>query len=285
MRNQKIIDLAERHNLETEFVERSLEVLLSSLTGMVTFPTILGIMHHVWKPLGVAAHMKVAPLCGGISLLAASSLSALSFTQVRNSISKPKSPLIYERVDQEMLANVAAYTLLCLVTFKVFSGRLRALCPSHILSPGSFANKHVSIPTAVSRVTKSQQTKIQLLGAKYGCHTCGKRFNPWFSSLVKAWKKSRITVDYFADHSPPVAIAAKCLSENMYIQGKLYPQCKSCSYFQASQVRVFQNKLNYQERYSGMVTHAFRLRMYKLWIPWPILFQFGYIHIFFNYFS
>ncbi|XP_077975108.1 uncharacterized protein LOC144431167 [Styela clava] len=283
MKNQKILAMAEDSEFRADILQRGAELLLSSFAGMATFPTILGLMQNfVWKPIRVTANKKIAPLCGAFSLTVASACAATSFVIVEKHINARELDYFLGKDEKETFFNTCSYAAFTIIVFKLFGGRLKSLCPSHILHPGAFAVEHVALSTLTARVTKTHLSKIQLLGERHGCHTCGKRYNRFESTASKLWKKlfgssSRVKVDYFADHNPPVALAEQYLKRNKSIVGKLYPQCKSCSYFQASQVRLHQ--ANQLKSSNAIITHATRMRLFKLWIPFPVFLQYGLLQI------
>lgn len=281
MKNKGILSLAEDFEITAETIRKANELILPSFAGILTFPTVLGLMqNYVWKSVNLTAHKRLAPVGGMVSLIAASSFAAVAFALTECSLcGSPKSLLIFTDTNVAA-ANITSYGLLCVFAFKMFGGRLRNLCPSHILHPGSYAVKSVPLPTLTSAVSKARLGKIQKIGEQYGCHTCGKRYNVLdaFASFFNRYFRNRIPhvgVNYFGDHSPPVALAEHYPKRYASVTGKLLPQCKNCSYFQASQVRLYlADKLPTGH---GVVTHASRFKLHKLWMPFPVLIQYGLI--------
>lgn len=281
MKSKKILTLAEDFVLSSEMLRKGYELLLPSMAGMIAFPAVLGVMqNYVWKTTSVTANRRFAAVGGALSLLTAAACSAVSYAFVEQFVcATPKSLFIF--VDTNTAAtSLTSYGLLCIFTFKLFGGRFRNLCPSHILYPGAYAVKHVQLPTLTSAVTKQRLAKVQRIGEKYGCHTCGKRYNVG-DALIKYVRQRvfgyvpHVRVDYFGDHNPPVALAGEYMKKDISATGRLFPQCKKCSYFQASQVRL--HLAGKTLTHEGMVTHATRFKLHKMWIPYPILLQYGLI--------
>lgn len=281
MKSKKILTLAEDAILSSEMLRKCYELILPSMAGMITFPAVLGVMqNYVWKTTNVTANKRFAAVGGTLSLLTAAACSAVSYAFVEQFVcTTPKSHLIFVN-ENATVAMITSYGLLCIFTFKLFGGRMKSLCPSHILHPGSYAVKPVPLPTLAAPVTKHRLTKVQKIGEIYGCHTCGKRYNfgDAFITYVKRrffGYANRVHVDYFGDHNPPVSLVGEYLKKNSSTKGQLFPQCKKCSYFQASQVRL--HLAGKPLAHQGIVTHATRIKLHKLWIPYPILLQYGLI--------
>ncbi len=60
---------------------------------------------------------------------------------------------------------------LSLLLFKGLGGNFNQIVPSDITRAGAYARE--SIPSSGPRVTRAESTQIQVLGDRYGCHTCG----------------------------------------------------------------------------------------------------------------
>lgn len=88
------------------------------------------------------------------------------------------------------------------------------------LKPGKFAKNYVS--GNKGKITAAEQRKINKIGQKHGCHTCGTKTKSDGKTVLKT---------YTADHQ-----GAKAL------QGppcKLYPHCNGCRLMQGGQVRQY----------------------------------------------
>ncbi|XP_078482868.1 uncharacterized protein LOC144743288 [Ciona intestinalis] len=247
------------------------ENLYAAVSGMLTFPAMLGIFHHtLWKTLGVASHLKLSPLYGLISVCASGFVSCAVTTSVRDFCMGLPIFMSYSRSD------IIICTTLSVIHFAIFSRRLKMVLPSHVLHPGAYARKTVPLDEITSRVTESQKRSVQKLGYKYGCHTCGvkySRLNKVKRYIVRKWfpLQRKPNSLYYADHSPPVALAPVYLKRNKNAKGSLLPQCQSCSYFQATRVRLLlQNPDKYKNK-DSLVTHSLRFKLCKIWLPWPIL--------------
>jgi RHS repeat-associated protein len=97
--------------------------------------------------------------------------------------------------------------VLSLVVFKFTGYRFNMIPPADSVSLGPFARE--TTPATGRRVTRSQSAEIQVLGEKFGCHTCGARIPGGKGTWV-------------GDHVPPT-----------WLEGNtpraLAPQCIACS--------------------------------------------------------
>lgn len=85
-------------------------------------------------------------------------------------------------------------------------------------NPGRHANGSIRSESASSRLKTVPRAKLNRIGNKYGCHSCGAK-----SSGRKNW---------IADHQPPTGIARGRAQ-------RLYPHCKKCSAKQGAQVKSY----------------------------------------------
>ncbi|CAK8682398.1 unnamed protein product [Clavelina lepadiformis] len=243
--------------------------IFPALAGAVTFPASLAAFQQVWKTLHVAAHMRIAPICGMVTI----STSAL----VANTVCQCVYDVIVEHDVTVMSEKVMMrWTLLSIINFLFFAPSVKSVLPSHILHPGAFAKKGVIMSDYSNKVTNGQRRQIQEIGSKYGCHTCGKKYLK-LRVAFRRWTSSKLVPRspvYYADHSPPLALTTGTLINK---GGLLYPQCSTCSYYQSSQVRAA--KTSFNAFYSkGFVTHSLRFKIWKLFIPWPLIMQSNYFN-------
>jgi len=265
MKTQYTIEMmAKCRNSHIDFMTK--EVICSAACGAMTFPAMLGLLQHcLWKPSGVAAHVAFAKTYGFFTVTSAAAASCLVSTTLYDHLHG-----ISPETDAKSLA---AFTTISVVHFMLF-GNFKSVLPSHVLHPGAFARKYLYIGNYDLDVTNSQRKKIQVIGNKYGCHTCGKIYSPVFylrrrvlARIFPQHVKQRKL--YFADHSPPLAVAKA--SWRKISSGVLYPQCQHCSNLQASCVRSALNSKSQTLIEKGFVTHASRFKLWKIWFPWPVL--------------
>ena len=98
---------------------------------------------------------------------------------------------------------------------------------------GGWAGKHKSdssIPASGLKPTESERKRIQSIGNKYGCHTCGTK-----DTGGESWR---------ADHVPPTAIC-EAADEVRAIRPRqrLRPQCPTCSSRQGPRVNEHKKEI------------------------------------------
>ena len=113
--------------------------------------------------------------------------------------------------------------------FLGFGGRFWRLSPSGLADLGALANTaRGSLPATLAYATKAEREAMQVLGRRFGCHSCGAR--PLFGSTVK----------YIADHQPPLATVKLANAAiwrrvlGLQVTQRFYPQCVTCSGKQAT---------------------------------------------------
>jgi len=131
-------------------------------------------------------------------------------------------------------STAAIWVLLC-------GARLRAVCPSNLMSPGAFAR--VSIPARrFIHATPKEKGLNNTAGDRFGCHSCGRKE-----------AKGR----YVADHQPPSKLAGT--RPQVFL-----PHCFKCSSLQGG--LVSRAKWPWWTA-KGMVPHGASLRWYHFWNP------------------
>lgn len=243
--------------------------IIAAACGMITFPATIGLFQHIfWKQLNLGAHHRIAPLCGFLTVGTGSFLSCFVVSTVHDAFLG-----VYPMVSLT-IQDVVTFTMLSVTQYYLLSKRFSRPLPSHVLKPGAFAQKCVVLHDYNVKVSESQKRQIQYIGRSHGCHTCGKVYSPFYYlykiGLSRLWPNNfKMRAPYYADHSPPVALAfAKGKGS---ANGVLYPQCQSCSNLQSTCVRAVlaSNTSSLPKR--GFVTHAIRFKMWKIWLPWPLL--------------
>ena len=242
------------------------QLVLPGLCGMIAFPTTIGLFHHIlWKRLHIAAHSPYSGFCGLITVCVSSYASNYSV--------KKCFSLQYDLISQK---DVWIGTFISVAQFFILAQSFRVVLPSHLLHVGAFAKQGILLKPKLHYppVTQSQRHKIQELGYRYGCHTCGKRYlkvvnkvkNSYFMNVFT--KPPYIKVDYVGDHQPPKALVNR-LNKDAIVESFLFPQCKPCSWKQASRVRMANNSL--ENASNTLVTHSFRFRFWKVFVPWLLV--------------
>ena len=234
------------------------ELLVSSVAGAAVFPTVLGLSQlAVFKPLGISVGTRpvIPSILGGVSVCVAgcvASLAAvkscvisqrvLSANAMDGAEIRPRNKVTFS------LPELLISTVSSVVIFRGLGGRFTSVLPSSFLHPGAFARDAIPAWRGPKPATCMEKEAVQLLGKKYGCHSCGR----WF----------RVS-KYFADHQPPSKLlkpdAMYGLDEPSLVQ-KFYPHCSKCSSRQGVSIANQQN---------GIVTHPFSLRLYHLFMPVP----------------
>lgn len=102
--------------------------------------------------------------------------------------------------------------------------RFWSLSPSSLASRGAFAwRKEASLPATEKYASTAVRAKLQDLGRRFGCHTCGTRFAAGL---------------YIGDHVPPLAMPDRRLLLRLCgcppITYRFHPQCPSCSSLQST---------------------------------------------------
>ena len=229
--------------LSTGSVIEEKALLASTLTGAASFPTLLGVFQQIFKPLKLYCGNRVCSLLGFASVTVAS--YGASWAAIRAfRYAQEKDPRINLRSFEER--ELAVSTVGGILIFKVFGGRFKSVLPSHLLLPGAFAT--MCIPASLMRAYHPVARKLQELGRRYGCHSCGRRLGTKF----------------VADHQPPSAIVRQSGQE---IAQQFFPQCTRCSNLQGPVVAAY-----LKQSMSGVmsiVTHSSRLRLYHAFLPLP----------------
>ncbi|GAB5361852.1 hypothetical protein AAMO2058_000748300 [Amorphochlora amoebiformis] len=125
------------------------------------------------------------------------------------------------------------YAILGIITWYALGGRLRMVLPSDLRFPGAFARRTGSLPATLEYIQGTAKKKLQDLGKKYGCHTCGIQ-NP---------------IKFYGDHMPPLSNVLKNRKNflenvfNLAITQRFFPQCGTCSNQQGPAVFMNRRKL------------------------------------------
>ena len=228
-------------------------VLISSFSGAVTFPAVLGLGQLLlFKPLRISCGSPLASVCGGASVLVAGCLASVVTVRTvplleRLASSERPHPTGETRTISLSAEDILASGVASAFIFRALGGRFSSVLPSHLLRPGSFAREWISARSSLA--TEKERHIIQRIGQQHGCHSCGKRGVKQFN----------------ADHQPPNKLngtgGGADNASNTALQ-KLYPQCKKCSGMQGS--LIAQNSTSH-----AVSAHPLSLRLYHVFLPIP----------------
>jgi len=231
--------------------------------GILVYPISIWLIQNLFlKPFRIAAHDNIAHVIGFFTVLTSSASATCVYILVKRFIEIGDF-----NTDFIIISHVVASTFICTLHFFILAGSFRAVVPSNVLYPGAFYKSSIPCIDYSKQITASQRREINVIGRKYGCHSCGLLY-PALMAICQPWRKTI----YFADHSPPIAIS------HLYnefatgkLEGKLIPQCPNCSYLQANCVKeILKNKTNFKNK-KCFVTHGFTWHSFKLFLPWPLL--------------
>ena len=244
------------------------KILIAGGCGFLCFPSVFGMFQClVWKKMHIAAHKKLALVYGFFTVFVSSLVSHSVVEMVKLKQKQISLSYINEK-------DIVLCTFLSLTQFIIIAKSFRVVLPSNLLHPGAFAKKGIKLKKAefFKPVTPNQRNKIQIIGYRYGCHTCGKKYLKFINSVKQLFVFSRVKVEYIADHQPPKAVCPENLkNDNLF----LYPHCFSCSTLQAHQVRLAKKESVIIK--NRIVTHILRLKLWKFFFPWTFFVNFNYI--------
>ena len=220
-------------------------VALSSLAGIVVFPAALSALQRLlFKPLRLtcsAPSPALASFLGAGAVFTASAAASLSVVSLAASLSS--------RGDRQFKRGEILFsTVTGVAVFKVLGGRFASVLPSHLLRPGAFAA--LPVPSKGQHyATAYQKEALNLIGRRYGCHSCGRRGQ-----------------SFIADHQPPNKLVVPGVRQSFFAQ------CRSCSVRQGTVLS--RSGVNSMRNPNAVVTHGSSLRLYHLFLPVPLLVPF-----------
>ena len=225
------------------------EALVASALGSAAFPVVLAAgQTFVFAPLRLTSGRGiVASLVGFVSVVTAgtfASLSTVASLKAANRLNSTRiaSPTISLRFSQ-VTTDIALFGAGSIATFLLFGGRFRAVLPSDLFRPGSFARQSIAAPKGHEYATRVEKEAVQAIGKRHGCHSCGRR-----------------AARYVADHQPPSAVVER---GGNALEQRFYPQCFDCSNRQGGSLA--------KGKGSVVVSHGMRLRLYHVWLPVPLI--------------
>ena len=238
------------------------------LTSLITIPPTIEYLQRkiASKPFKTFAHMPIKGFFGklGISMIAAGSVTVIN----------------HACFSSKNLYNSDNFLPVFVMTFLQFSIFYRKkLLPSDYFHVGAFARTKKCKVTNIeprqplkhwnSAVSEKKKEWIQLAGRRFGCHTCGTRFN-----------KNKLHHKFIADHQPPISLVAYLgKSKGDQSTSYAYPHCKNCSQKQAGISSGFaknfdklDEKITLENVYGGTKTYA--MKSFYFILPWCFIVNF-----------
>jgi hypothetical protein len=135
-------------------------------------------------------------------------------------------PLHFNLSNRRDMEHVFRVCLVGIIVYKGLGGRFWSISPSSLTTLGSFARTFHSLPATVKYASPSERIKIEQIGRKVGCHTCGSR---------KIFSRGKNGIKFIADHMPPQAVVKQMNAAwhrrllGFNVKQRFYPQCIDCS--------------------------------------------------------
>lgn len=120
--------------------------------------------------------------------------SARKITCGKDLLSPQKCSSLWQDPDQkeeEQILRVLRAAMMGIVIFKGFGGRFSSVAPSDVARPGAFFRMKGSLPATYEYASQVQKRALDGFGAKFGCHSCGRKE----------------MLQYIGDHMPPKKVA------------------------------------------------------------------------------
>ena len=218
-------------------------VALSSLAGIAVFPaTLSALQRFFFKPLRLTCSTPtstLASLLGAGAVLTATTAASLSVATLISYLSSREERQLHR-------GEVLFSAVTGVAVFKVLGGRFSSVLPSHLLRPGAFAA--LPVPSKGQQyATAYQKEALNLIGRRYGCHSCGRRGQT-----------------FIADHQPPNKLVVPGARQSFFAH------CRSCSVRQGG---VLRNVKSWRSP-NAVITHGSSLRLYHLFLPVPLFVPF-----------
>ena len=248
MQNRELL----KTKLETPFSAN--EVLATAAVGALTFPSILGAAQVlVFKPLRVSCGVgRLSSVYGGAAVCVAGCIASLAAVKTCSLVQEHwrtaghhDSELIGGRTVSFSVPEALISMVSSAVVFRALGGRFSSVLPSNLVKAGAFAREWIPAKTH-QLATDYEKSLIQLIGMKYGCHTCGRR-----------------VTKFIADHQPPTKLFVSGTNKSPY--QRFYPHCQKCSSLQGVTVNSGATLHSKSIR-----VHPLSLRLYHLFLPIPL---------------
>eukprot|EP00924_Labyrinthula_sp_SR-Ha-C_P010876 snap_masked-scaffold_47-processed-gene-0.4-mRNA-1 protein AED:1.00 eAED:1.00 QI:0/-1/0/0/-1/1/1/0/257 len=222
----------------------------ATISGTVFWGGLSTFQHFVGRGLRIDSGTKIlSSSVGFVSLVLSSYLaSSVSYQNpfiIKDFYSFANSTPELERLDPQFFTTI--------FLFYSFGGTARNILASNLKKTGSFSSSiysNHSIPASYSYATPKQVNQVQKIGKRFGCHTCGKRFQ---IKNLKSYKK--VFSSFIADHQPPKKIGGE---NGKY---KFYAHCNKCSSLQGGLISSLSKK---KISSKFLIYHGKRFRVYKL---------------------
>ncbi|KXJ08662.1 uncharacterized protein LOC110248478 [Exaiptasia diaphana] len=236
---------------------RGSDFVEATVLGVTAFPVTIGYLQTaVFRPLRITSNKRViGSVFGSLSVAISGCVASVLFVSYIN-LSRNITPRMFEFHKRDFDAylpvieyksfkssDILLYCAGSMAVFKAFGGRFRAVLPSSLIHPGSFARACIpaNSQSYASHIAKEQLTR---LGRRHGCHSCGK-------------KRGRLFV---GDHIPPNKLLKSGQKQHFF------PQCSKCSSSQGAAL----SKNTHNMKHKLIKTHGTTLRLYHLWLPVPV---------------
>lgn len=235
-------------------------LLGSGVVGAVTFPSLLAASQTgIFKQLRVSYRPGLtSSLLGLGSVLVASCGASLAAMKTIDILQQ------YLPVRRKLSTNVSTDLLLStvggVVLFRALGGRYNAVLPSNLMRPGVFAAESIPALRGSEPASHKEKVLIRTLGARHGCHSCGRRRG----------------MTFVADHQPPSKLLGKHQNGNLKsteadsILQWFYPQCQHCSSVQGG-LLAGKNGMLAPKSLKAVRTHVTSLKLYHLFLPLPFM--------------
>eukprot|EP00057_Strongylocentrotus_purpuratus_P006820 XP_011661294.1 PREDICTED: LOW QUALITY PROTEIN: uncharacterized protein LOC105436927 [Strongylocentrotus purpuratus] len=239
--------------------------------GCIVFPLCLGVFQiGVFKPLLVTSSHVLSPAFGLCSVAVSGIATSVAVLATYSNCNVSE----YRGLDVRF-SDLVCYGVGSAAIFKLLRGKFASVLPSTILKPGAFAQR--GIPATKNYASSGKKATLAAIGSRHGCHTCGKR---------------RTAKSFIADHQPPLSLPKR--TDILHTLSKFfrphqsdyrfYPHCPSCSRVQMTYLGAMANQRTtsltkgrvVRMDLNHIVTHATSLRLYHLYLPFPVIMAAAY---------
>jgi hypothetical protein len=214
--------------------------VIATAVGTVTFATTLSISTFLQLKLRISTGtLAPVPSLLGFATVGAASLMShvasmksyqMSTHNWRRGFDKEKflcfPPFRIDLSNRKDIEHLFRVCFIGVIVYKSLGGRFWSISPSSLTTLGSFARTFQSLPATSKYASPSERIKIEHLGRKIGCHTCGSR---------KIFSRGKNGIKFIADHMPPQAVVKQMNAAwhrrllGLNVKQRFYPQCIDCS--------------------------------------------------------
>lgn len=213
--------------------------VIAAAVGTATFATTLSLSTFLQLKFRISTGtLAPVPSLIGFATVGAASLMShvVSMKSYQMSTQNWKSGFVKEKflcfplqIDLSNRKDIEHLFRVCFIgaiVYKGLGGRFWSISPSSLTTLGSFARTFQSLPATFKYASPSERIKIEQLGRKVGCHTCGSR---------KIFSRGKNGIKFIADHMPPQAVVKQMNAAwhrrllGLNVKQRFYPQCIDCS--------------------------------------------------------